>query len=161
MNSYQKRAEYERLGLCKQCGKMPAQKNRKFCFQCLLAKSRYHATRTTLGLRRRSQSLFPKSAKAIRDGIDEALDFMVETKTQQWTPGAMKAAIWIKLFPNKTSPELARIISAETHDAEMAELLREAIQDCGCTLKQRDSGHLAKCFAPRAIALLSQIGGQE
>jgi hypothetical protein len=51
--SYRTRAEYERLGLCKQCGKLPAQKARKFCFPCLLAKSKYHAERTRAGLRQR------------------------------------------------------------------------------------------------------------
>lgn len=38
------RAEREQLGICKQCGREPAQKNRKFGAKCLRARSvRYFA----------------------------------------------------------------------------------------------------------------------
>jgi hypothetical protein len=37
---------------------------------------------------------------------------------------------------------------------ELLEALEIAVQCCACTLKQRDSGHLVECFAPKAIEVI-------
>lgn len=42
-SQFKTRLMYEQLGLCKQCGKLPAQAERKFCFECLLAQSKRSA----------------------------------------------------------------------------------------------------------------------
>lgn len=38
--------------------------------------------------------------------------------------------------------------------------LAEAVKDCRCTLKQRDSGHLVGCFAIAAHAALAKARGE-
>ena len=38
--------------------------------------------------------------------------------------------------------------------------LESAVEGCGCTLRQRDSGHLVDCFAPAAIEALRKARGE-
>jgi hypothetical protein len=89
-----------------------------------------------------------------------------ETKTQQWTPGAMKAA---DLIADNFDLEgyafaIAEIISRETLDAEMAELLRLIAETlCGafCDIcgKTKLEGHSEHCYVLKAERLLAQIAG--
>jgi Zn ribbon nucleic-acid-binding protein len=90
----------------------------------------------------------------------EACAQSAETKTQQWTPAAMRAARILAAngygdgFPEQLQV-VASTISAETHDAEMAELLRDLIRDSN----ERVGIQLE--IIERTERLLSLIGGQE
>lgn len=43
---------------------------------------------------------------------------------------------------------------------ELLALLKEAVKECGCTLSERDSGHLVECFALTAHEAIAKAEGR-
>jgi hypothetical protein len=58
--------------------------------------------------------------------------------------------------PPPSSPNATLIAAAP----ELYEALELAVQCCNCSLKERDSGHLVGCFAPKAIEVLAKVRGE-
>lgn len=58
----------------------------------------------------------------------------------------------------KTAEANARLIAAAP---DLLDALEEAVQHCGCTIAQRESGHLVGCWAPPALAAIASATGGE
>ena len=56
-----------------------------------------------------------------------------------------------------TSPHNASLIAAAP---DMLEALEEAVGNCGCSVNQRISGHLAECLAPEWSEIIAKAKGE-
>ena len=52
-------------------------------------------------------------------------------------------------------------MSAQHGPAQLLSALRDAIQDCKCSMAQRDSGHLVDCFVPAAKDAIAKAEGRQ
>lgn len=73
-------------------------------------------------------------------------------------PGSARHVAIVQGMANDAERDAnARLIASAP---ELLEALRRATADCGCSLVERDSGHMVDCFAPDACAAIAKAEGR-
>ena len=57
---------------------------------------------------------------------------------------------------SRISAKYGRLFAAAP---ELLDCMEEAVTNCGCSLREKDSGHKVGCFAPRALEAISKAKG--
>jgi hypothetical protein len=76
---------------------------------------------------------------------------------EQWILIRNETGAIATVYPARDAEATARLLAASWRLLEAAKI---AVQNCNCTVRQRDSGHLLECFAPDLKNAIAHAEGE-